>query len=41
VQYVPFPKHLEGKYQTYTKAKPEWGNYKFKTIEDYVKDSLD
>ena len=41
VEYVPFPKHLEGKYQTYTMAKPEWGNYKFKTIEDYVKDSLD
>ena len=41
VQYIPFPKHLEGKYQTYTKAKPEWGTYKFKTVEDYVKDSLD
>ena len=41
VQFIPFPKHLEGKYQTYTKAKPEWGTYKFKTVEDYVKDSLD
>ena len=41
VEYIPFPKHLEGKYQTYTRAKPEWGTYKFKTVEDYVKDSLD
>ena len=41
VEFIPFPKHLEGKYQTYTRAKPEWGTYKFKTVEDYVKDSLD
>ena len=41
VEYIPFPKHLEGKYQTYTKAKPEWGTYHFKTVEDYVKDSVD
>ena len=41
VEYIPFPKHLEGKYQTYTKAKPEWGTYQFKTVEDYVKDSVD
>ena len=41
IEYIPFPEHLEGKYQTYTRAIPEWVTYKFKTVEDYVKDSLD
>ena len=38
IEYIPFPEHLEGKYQTYTCAKKEWGGYKFKTVEDYIKD---
>jgi ADP-L-glycero-D-manno-heptose 6-epimerase len=36
LEYVPFPEHLVGKYQTYTCAKKEWGDYKFKTIGDYL-----
>ena len=38
IEYIPFPEHLEGKYQEYTRAKKEWGSYKFKTVEDYIKD---
>jgi ADP-L-glycero-D-manno-heptose 6-epimerase len=41
IEYSPFPDHLQGKYQGYTKAKKEWGDYQFKTVRDYVKDSLD
>ena len=41
IEYIPFPDHLQGKYQGYTKAKKEWGDYQFKTVRDYVKDSLD
>lgn len=46
IEYVPFPDHLIGKYQAYTCADMDWlkiGDlpYKFKTMEDYVKDSLD
>jgi len=36
IEYVPFPEHLVGKYQTYTCAKPEWGDYKFKTVDEYL-----
>ena len=36
IEYIPFPDHLEGKYQTYTCAKKEWGNHKFKTIKEYL-----
>lgn len=36
VEYIPFPKHLKGKYQDYTCAKKEWGNYQFTTIGDYL-----
>ena len=36
LEYVPFPEHLVGKYQTYTCAKKEWGDYNFKTIGDYL-----
>ena len=36
IEYIPFPKHLEGKYQKYTCAKNEWGNYKFTTVEEYI-----
>jgi ADP-L-glycero-D-manno-heptose 6-epimerase len=37
IEYVPFPEHLVGKYQDYTCAKKEWGDYKFTTIEGYLK----
>tara|TARA_B000000557_G_scaffold204501_1_gene169973 strand:+ start:72 stop:875 length:804 start_codon:yes stop_codon:yes gene_type:complete len=39
IEYIPFPKHLEGKYQKYTCAKNEWGNYKFTTVEEYINQS--
>ena len=35
IEYIPFPEHLEGKYQTYTCAKIGW-DYKFTTVEDYI-----
>lgn len=37
IEYIPFPDHLKGKYQDFTCAKPMWGDYKFTTIEDYLK----
>ncbi len=40
IEYVPFPDHLIGKYQAYTCAKQEWGDYKFKTVRDYVENHL-
>ena len=36
IEEVPFPDHLKGKYQEYTCAKKEWGDYKFKTIPEYL-----
>ena len=36
IEYVPFPDHLKGKYQTYTCAKKEWGDYKFMTVQEYL-----
>ena len=37
IEYIPFPDHLKGKYQAYTRAHKEWGDYKFITVEDYLK----
>lgn len=37
INTIPFPDHLVGKYQTYTCAKAEWDNYKFTTIDEYLK----
>ncbi len=37
IEYIPFPKHLVGKYQNYTCAKDIWDDYKFMTVEDYLK----
>lgn len=37
INYVPFPKHLVGKYQDFTCAKCEWDDYKFVTVEEYLK----
>ena len=36
IEYIPFPEHLEGKYQKYTKANNEWGDYKFTTVREYL-----
>ena len=36
IEYIPFPKHLEGKYQEYTRAKKEWGDYKFTSVKEYL-----
>jgi len=41
IEYIPFPDHLEGKYQAYTCATKEWGDYVFKTVRDYVENYLD
>jgi len=37
IEYIPFPDHLKGKYQDYTCAKKEWDDYKFMTVEEYLK----
>lgn len=36
IEYIPFPDHLKGKYQTYTCAEPIWGDYKFITVQQYL-----
>ncbi len=37
IEYIDFPDHLKGKYQTNTKADMKWlGNYKFKTVQEYL-----
>ena len=41
VEEITFPEHLKGKYQGYTCAKEEWDDYQFKTVKEYVKDSMD
>ena len=35
IKYIPFPEHLEGKYQTYTCAKKEW-DHEFITVKEYL-----
>lgn len=35
IEYIPFPEHLQGKYQTYTCADNQF-NYKFKTVKEYL-----
>jgi len=35
IEYIPFPEHLKGKYQTYTCAKKEW-DYKFISVKEYL-----
>jgi len=39
IETIPFPKHLEGKYQFHTCANTEW-NHEFMSVESYVKNSL-
>ena len=36
IEYIPFPKHLKGKYQTYTCAKKEW-DHKFISVKEYLR----
>lgn len=37
IEYIPFPEHLQGKYQTYTCADMNWlGHHQFKTIRKYL-----
>ena len=40
IEYIPFPDHLKGKYQAYTCAEEEWGDYEFKTGRNYVENHL-
>tara|TARA_R100001530_G_scaffold10766_1_gene10611 strand:- start:492 stop:1274 length:783 start_codon:yes stop_codon:yes gene_type:complete len=37
IEYIPFPEHLKGKYQDYTRASRVWGSHSFITVEDYLK----
>ena len=36
IEYIPFPDHLTGKYQTYTCAKKEW-DHKFISVKEYLR----
>ena len=36
IEYIPFPKHLEGKYQYYTCARNHFIEHKFMSIEEYI-----
>jgi len=37
IELIPFPEHLKGKYQDYTKANMQWiGDYKFTTVKEYL-----
>ena len=42
IEYIPFPEHLKGKYQYYTRADMSYLNesYTFTTVEEYVKDCI-
>ena len=35
IEYIPFPEHLKGKYQTHTRAKKEW-DHKFISVKEYL-----
>lgn len=35
IEYIPFPEHLQGKYQTYTCADNKF-DYNFKTVKEYL-----
>ena len=36
IEYIPFPEHLKGKYQTHTRAKKEW-DHKFISVKEYLR----
>ena len=39
IKEIPFPKHLEGKYQYNTESNMSWTNHKFITVDEYVNNS--
>ena len=41
IEYIPFPEHLEGKYQEFTKAKNEAWPVNFRTVKSYVKNGME
>jgi ADP-L-glycero-D-manno-heptose 6-epimerase len=41
IKTIPFPEILIGRYQDYTCAKSEWEDFKFKTIDDYLREKND
>jgi len=36
IEVIPFPKHLEGKYQYDTRTNLSWKDHKFTTVEEYI-----
>jgi ADP-L-glycero-D-manno-heptose 6-epimerase len=36
IEEIPFPKHLEGKYQYDTRSSLDWKDHKFITIQEYI-----
>ena len=36
IEEIPFPKHLEGKYQYDTRTNLSWKDHKFTTVEEYI-----
>ncbi len=36
IDYIPFPDHLKGKYQTFTMAKNEWEDYDFTSMSAFL-----
>ena len=36
IDYIPFPDHLKGKYQTFTMAKNEWDDYDFTSMSAFL-----
>ncbi len=39
IKEIPFPKHLEGKYQYNTESNMSWSDHKFITVHEYVDNS--
>ncbi len=39
IKEIPFPKHLEGKYQYNTESNMSWSNHNFITVHEYVNNS--
>jgi len=37
IEVIPFPKHLEGKYQEYTCADTSWYQHDYKSVSEYLK----
>jgi ADP-L-glycero-D-manno-heptose 6-epimerase len=41
IEYIPFPEHLRGRYQEFTKAKNEGWPVNFRTVKSYVKNGME